>query len=220
MNEASAPALRTGQYLHFSSLSVLLLVLALVWLDLGKPVPLLFWSAVAFPVLHQVYVWICWRAELVSGVISGTIGFLGYLIVFFALFAGRFVALVLLASADQDSLHLPDEIAVLAAIAFALPGIYTIYSVHRYFGVIRAAGADHFDEKYRKMPLVKDGIFRFTSNAMYLYAFSWFWAIAIAFNSLSAVVVAAFSHIYIWVHYYATEKPDMDYLYAKPPTQS
>lgn len=32
-------------------------------------------------------------------------------------------------------------------------------------------------------------------------------------NSNVALTVAAFSHVYIWVHFYATEKPDMDYLY-------
>ena len=40
-----------------------------------------------------------------------------------------------------------------------------------------------------------------------------FWAIAIGFNSSAALIVAAFSHLHIWVHYFATEKPDMDYLY-------
>ena len=64
------------------------------------------------------------------------------------------------------------------------------------------------------MPLVNQGIFRFTSNGMYVYAFMLFWAIAIGFNSSAALAVAAFSHLYIWVHFFATEKPDMDYLYG------
>jgi Ser/Thr protein kinase RdoA (MazF antagonist) len=33
------------------------------------------------------------------------------------------------------------------------------------------------------------------------------------FNSTAALTVAAFSHAYIWVHFYATEKPDMEFLY-------
>ncbi|WP_298855301.1 methyltransferase [uncultured Ruegeria sp.] len=82
----------------------------------------------------------------------------------------------------------------------------------------RAAGGEHFDESYRGMPLVKDGIFRYTDNGMYVYAFLLFWAIAIGFDSAAALVVAAFSHAYIWVHYYATEKPDMDYLYGSRST--
>ena len=49
---------------------------------------------------------------------------------------------------------------------------------------------------------------------MYVYAFLLFWAIAVGFNSSAALAVAAFSHAYIWVHFYATEKPDMDYLFS------
>ena len=88
-----------------------------------------------------------------------------------------------------------------------------MYSVIRYFGFERAAGADHFDSKYRELPLVKEGIFRFTNNGMYLFAFLLFWVIALAFNSIAALIVAAFSHTYIWIHFYATEKPDMVFLY-------
>jgi len=80
--------------------------------------------------------------------------------------------------------------------------------------MVRAAGADHFDERYRSMPFVKQGIFRFTDNAMYLYAFLLFWAIAVGFNSAAALVVAAFSHLYIWVLFYSTEKPDIDFIYG------
>ena len=84
----------------------------------------------------------------------------------------------------------------------------------RYFGMARAAGADHFDARYRDMPLVDKGIFRFTNNGMYAFAFLVFWAIAIGFGSLAALAIAAFSHAYIWVHFYATETPDMDFLYG------
>ena len=29
-----------------------------------------------------------------------------------------------------------------------------------------------------------------------------------------AMIVAAFQTVYIWVHYFATEKPDMEHLYG------
>ena len=115
---------------------------------------------------------------------------------------------------DQRSLNLPRLLRAALTIVLALVGIYAMYSVKRYFGMARAAGADHFDSRYRNMPLVKEGIFRFTRNGMYLYAFLLFWAIAIGFNSTAALAVAAFSHAYIWVHFYATEKPEMEFLYA------
>jgi len=65
------------------------------------------------------------------------------------------------------------------------------------------------------MPLVRKGIFRFTDNGMYLYAFLLFWSIAIYFSSTAALLVALFSHLYIWVHYYCTEQPDMEYIYGR-----
>ena len=80
--------------------------------------------------------------------------------------------------------------------------------------MIRAAGADHFDSQYRDLPLVREGIFRLTPNAMYFFGFFLFWAIAIGFNSAAGLAVAGFSHVYIWVHFYVTEKPDMEFLYA------
>ena len=79
---------------------------------------------------------------------------------------------------DRGSLQLPIPAQAIVTIALVLPGVYAMYSVKRYFGMARAAGADHFDSRYGNMPLVKEGIFRFTSNGMYIYAFLLFWAIA------------------------------------------
>ena len=213
-----SPDLWSGQVLHFVCLAILLSAVSLAWTTLGRPFPIAFWIAVAFPVLHQVFVWFTWRLELRSSAISKTIGFGGYLAAFFTLFGGRFISLAALAWLDRGSLNLDPVVQAVITTRLALPGLYAMYSVQRYFGIARAAGADHFEERYRNMPLVNEGIFRFTSNGMYLYAFLLFWAIAIGFNSMAALVVAAFSHAYIWVHYFATEKPDMDFLYASKTT--
>jgi len=204
----------TGQTIHFIALALLLALTYIAWVSLGKPHPTAFWCAVLFPVLHQVYVWITWRLELRESLISRTIGFHSYVVIFFILFIGRFISLFVLAWVDRGSLGLNQFAQVAISILLIVPGLYAMYSVRRYFGFERAAGADHFDERYRNMPLVKEGIFRFTSNGMYLYAFLLFWAIALAFNSAAALAVAAFSHVYIWVHHYATEKPDMEFLYS------
>lgn len=204
----------TGQPFHFTSIALLLILVYLVWKILNEPFPLAFWSAVAFPVAHQIYVWLAWRLELQCAATSKTIGFHGYVIIFFILFFGRFVSLFTLAWLDRGSLNLNTIPLSIITMLLALPGFYAMYSVKRYFGMARAAGADHFDSRYRNMPLVKKGIFRFTNNGMYVYAFLLFWAIAVGLNSNAALTVAAFSHVYIWVHYYATEKPDMDFLYS------
>ena len=90
--------------------------------------------------------------------------------------------------------------------------------VHR-LGFQRAAGADHFDRKYRALPFVREGIFRYTRNGMYAYAFLIFWAIAVAFDSAAALVIAAYAHGSIWLHYLGTEQPDMAYIYGAARTR-
>ncbi|MDF1825764.1 MAG: methyltransferase [Verrucomicrobiales bacterium] len=198
-------------------LVVLLALVAIAWCSLKKPSPGAFWIAVAFPIAHQLFVWMAWRLELRSAFTSRSIGFRAYLAVFFILFSGRFVSLLALAWLDRSSLHLNILPRVFLTLLPAVPGIYAMVSVKRYFGMSRAAGADHFDPRYRNMPLVNKGIFRYTNNGMYLYAFLLFWAIAVGFNSSAALIVSAFSHAYIWVHFYATERPDMSFLY--PPDE-
>jgi hypothetical protein len=208
------PTIATGQWFHFCALAILLLLLWMVWAGLGQPWPLLFWLAAAVPVAHQIFVWLAWRLELGSGAVSRTLGFDGYVVIFFILFGGRFVTLLVLAWVDRGTLGLPLIPLVVLAAILGLLGGYAGYSVKRYFGMRRAAGADHFDASYRAMPLVDQGIFRYTDNGMYFYAFLSFWMIAVAFDSSAALAVAGFSHAYIWVHFYATEKPDMEYLYS------
>jgi len=202
-----------GQLLHLICILILLLLCWGGWVFLGKTVATAFWIAVICPIIHQVYVWLAWRLELRSGLVSKLIGFKTYLAIFFVLFLSRFLSLFYLAWIDQNGLGIGFSTRIFISSVFIMPSIYTLYSVKRYFGLARASGADHFDPSYRRKPLEKRGIFRFTNNAMYVYAFLLFWAIAIGFNSASALVVAAYSHLYIWVHYFCTEKPDMDFIY-------
>ncbi len=204
----------TGQALDLTGLFVLLGLVVETWLYFGHPTPIAFWVAVTIPIMYQVFVWLTWRLEFRSQATSQTIGFFGYVSLFFVLFEGRFVSLLILAWLDRGSLHLHIIPQVSTTILFGALGLYAIYSVKRYFGMKRAAGADHFDSSYRTLPPVTEGIFRYTRNGMYVYAFLLFWMIAIGLDSSAALVVAAFTHAYIWVHFYATEKPDMDYLYA------
>jgi hypothetical protein len=215
MTTTTKPGIRAGQLLHFTALAILLALTCTAWRFIGRPFPTAFWTAVAFPVVHQIYVWLAWRLELRSSATSRTIGFKGYVVLFFLLFGGRFVTLFTLGWLDRGSLGLPLLPRVILTGLLTLIGIYAMYSVKQYFGMMRAAGADHFDPRFRDMPMVREGIFRFTRNGMYLYAFFLFWAIAVGFDSKATLLVATFSHLYIWVHFFATEKPDMEYLYSK-----
>lgn len=219
----------SGQLLHATGLAFLLALCVWATHTLGPftgelfGVSAMIWLAlaVAVPIIHQVFVWVCWRLELRSGAVSRTIGFRGYVAGFFVLFFARNV-FVLAAIANRGTLGLPEPARIVLATALFVPAAYGAYSVARYFGMKRAAGADHFDERYRNMPLVTEGIFRYTSNGMYGIVFLLHWAAAIAFNSVGALVAAGFCHAYIWLHYFATEKPDMQYLYGgkNPATSS
>ncbi len=214
-----------GQLLH-AVLLVGLLVVALLLVDFqqlhdsewfGVTSYVWFLIALATPIVHQLYVWLVWRSELCFGAVTrrfGRRGFLVYQAVFMVLLLCRPLSFLLLAISDHDTLAIGVPARVLMSVVLVVPALYTLYSVVRYFGITRAVGGDHFDPNYRDLPMVREGIFRFTSNAMYGVAFLLLWAVAIAFASRAALVVAMFSHAYIWVHYYCTERPDMRLIYG------
>ena len=173
-----------------------------------------FLIAMFMPLIHQIYVWICWRSELCWKSVSNTIGFKGYVILFFILIISRLSAIVL-CFVDYGSLYKPSVIAWIISIIIFIPGAYTMYSVKKYFGFLRAAGADHFYQKYRDMPFEKRGIFKWTPNAMYVFAIGIPFAFAIATGSKSMFIVAIYTYISIWLHYYFTEKEDFKVIYGK-----
>ena len=168
--------------------------------------------AMSIPLIHQAYVWICWRSELCWKSISKTIGFKGYVIIFFFLITLRLSAIVL-CFVDYGSLYTPGWFTWSLAILIFIPGVYTMYSVKRYFGFLRAAGADHFDGKYRNMPFERRGIFKWTPNAMYVFAIGIPFAFATATGSQSMFIVAIYTYISIWLHYFCTEKEDFKVIY-------
>ncbi|HSM70321.1 MAG TPA: methyltransferase [Anaerolineales bacterium] len=176
------------------------------------------WIAVTTPVLHQIVVALVWRAELYHHKMTDCFGdsaFPIYKVIFSILFVGRPITLILLGISNAGTLNINPTLAyVLAGILF-IPAAYTMYSVLHYFGINRAYGEDHFKpDEYKNKPFVKQGMFKYTDNAMYKFAFLLLWALALVFLSKAALLVAAFNHLYIWVHFYFTELPDIQYIYA------
>lgn len=176
------------------------------------------WFVVAMltPIIHQVYVLICWRSELYYNsltILFKSKAFKLYKAIFFVFFIGRMVFLIFLSESNKNTFDLNIDIRYGLIVAFSLIALYAFYSVLKYFSTDRAAGLDHFDLEARKLPLVKKGIFKYTNNGMYKYAFLAFYLPGLIWQSKAALLVAIFSHIYIWVHYYVTEKPDMNHIY-------
>jgi hypothetical protein len=177
------------------------------------------WFSVAVPVLHQIYVWFVWRSQLKYSLISrifGGSGFKVYTIGFTVLFASRLIVILLLSLSNKDSIALNPAFSYALSIIFIVLSVYLFYSVRTYFGFNRAYGIDHFDESYRHLPFVREGIFKYTSNAMYTFGFLVLWVPGLIFFSKAALLAACFNHLYIWVHYYTTELPDIRFIYGSP----
>ena len=177
------------------------------------------WLSITVPILHQVYVWLAWRGQLKYALISrifGESGFKIYTIGFTVLFASRLIFIILLSLSNRDSIALSPGFSYALSIIFTLLSGYLFYSVRAYFGFKRAFGIDHFDESYRHLPFVREGIFKYTSNAMYTFGFLILWVPGLIFFSKAALLAACFNHLYIWAHYYTTELPDIRFIYGSP----
>ena len=171
---------------------------------------------IADTVVHQVYVWFCWRVELHGGLLTKWFGhraFRVYAVGFAILISLRPVLMILLSWSNRGTIPLPPTITVSLAGIMAIPALYLLYSVKKYFGFLRAFGLDHFDPGYRTRALIKKGIFRFTENGMYYFGLLGLWIPALLFSSIAGIVGALFSHLYIWVHFFCTERPDMETIY-------
>lgn len=177
-----------------------------------------FFVGIVIPIVHQFYVWICWRTQLHYSLITrllGRSGFTYYSIIFLILMISRFVLIFFLAMSNKNSLDANPILLYGLSIIFGFLVLYVLYFIARFFTFRRALGIDHFDPSYRSAELVKEGIFRFADNAMYTFGLLILWIPGLLFSSKAALAVALFSHVYIWVHYYCTEKPDMRKIYGK-----
>jgi len=215
------------QWLHGMALAVLLL--AFGWFSRANRFPVgdlwgigteaWAWIAVLLAVAHQGLVWFCWRTQLHFSLLSrlfGRGGFPVYAVLFSVLGIARVVAVFLVAFANRGTVAVAPVRLKIIALVLTVPTVYLFYSVQRYFGFRRAFGIDHFDVSYRSRPLVQGGIFRFTRNGMYVHGFLLLWIPGLWWASVAGLAVALFNHLYIWVHYHATELPDMKRIYGEP----
>jgi len=178
-----------------------------------------FLLAILSPIIHQIYVLLAWRLELYYNQISkwfGDNGFKLFAVGFALLFVSRLITILLLAVSNTGTFYIRPLYSLVLAGLFLIPSIYLFYSVRKYFGINRAFGIDHFNPKqYKNEPFIKKGIFRVTSNAMYVFGFFVLYIPGIILQSKAALAVALFNHVYIWVHYYFTERPDMKTIYGE-----
>ncbi len=169
------------------------------------------WMGIVAAILHQVYVMIIWRIQLETQWLTinfPRLGYIAYLADYAILLVARFAALFFLAIANQDSMAVSVFSRWSVTFIIAGPFLWLLYSLIRFYGFKRLAGADHFDPAYRDKPYIKEGIFKYTVNSIYTIGPLGFYVPGILFASPAALLLAVFNTIYIWVHYYCTELPD------------
>lgn len=214
------------QWLHALLLAVLLIGAALagnldgmrVGMFWAISTPQWFWLAIVLAITHQIFVWFCWRTQLHERLLNrifGNLSFPIYASCFFIIGVLRISSVFALAISNHDTLPFDVTILRILAVIALISAAYVFYSVGRYLSFKRASGIDHFDASYRSLPLVRKGIFLFTRNGIYTFGFLFFWVPALWCASMAALCVALFNHIYIWVHYYSTELPDMKRIYGE-----
>jgi hypothetical protein len=176
-----------------------------------------FWLSIGVVIFHQFFAWFVWRTELHLGLWKRWFGknsFVVWVIPFAGLLACRILLEFILGFSNRGTWGISPALAWGLSIVILIPAIYTFYSIKKYFSFTRAAGADHFDPAYRKLGLVRQGIYRYTPNAMYIFAASIVWIPALVFGSKAALLSAFFNHAYLWVHFYTLEQPDMKLIYS------
>lgn len=176
-----------------------------------------FWTGIGLAVVHQLFVWVSWRVQLGWGLWTRWFGRNDMFVfgcLFFPLVLARPIVILLLGVADFGSLGLSPLTYGLMGTVLLIPSLYTLWSVLRYFGFRRTMGGDHFRKRFQEKPLVDQGIFYVCSNAMYVFGLLLLESLAVYTNSRAALVLGLFQHVYVWVHYYGTEKPDMKLIYG------
>ena len=173
--------------------------------------------SILLAVAHQIIVAIVFRLQLHRNWLTDRFGDRDMKIwatVFMPLLIARPITVILVGWADTEPLLYMRTAEILAGAGLVAIAVWAMHSTLVYFTLPRALGGDHFRESFAEMPLVTKGAFAWTANAMYGVVFLGLWGIALLFGSWNALVVALFQHVYIWVHMYCTEKPDMEWIYG------
>lgn len=205
----------TGQFMQVTLLVTLFLALLFFGVSKGLATATLITT-----LLHQGLVVIVWRYVLFHPIRDRGHRrrvVLAFGSLFFLFFASRLIITILASVRDAGSLEWSPWIRLPAMFAILLPGGWALYSVFRYFGVYRALGADHFDPQYRTLPFERRGIYRYTSNGMYTFAVLLFLLPGLAMDARAGLLIGLYHYGAVWIHYHATEKPDLAFLHGDQP---
>ncbi len=173
--------------------------------------------SITLAVLHQMVVAVVFRLQLHRNMMTRLFAdrdMTVWRLVFMPLLIARPITVILTGWADPVPITDWRSAEIVSGAVLLAIAIWGMHSVLKYFTIPRALGGDHFRDSFAAMPLVQQGAFKYTSNAMYCIVFLGLWGIALLFGSWNALVLALFQHAFIWVHMYCTEKPDMEWIYG------
>ena len=174
------------------------------------------WSWI-FAGLFQFWVAFFWRMELHGGWVSRTFGKAGFVIHqvgYGVLGLTRFVMLIPICISTRATLPLPPTLSIAIIVISTPPIIWALYSATVYFGFARAAGADHFRPEFRQKGFEKKGMYKYVPNVMYSVALFGLYHAGLLWLSSLGLIVTACHHLFVWTHYFCTEKPDMKEIYG------
>jgi protein-S-isoprenylcysteine O-methyltransferase Ste14 len=174
--------------------------------------------ALGLAMTQQFYLWFAWRSELHHQWMTKTLGrfaFEIHALIFATLTLLRLSGLVLLSFSNRGTSELPQISYWPIVLMFTFLALVTLDQVQRYFSLRRALGADHFwPEEYRRLGIERRGIFRHLDNPMYTFGALFLWLPGLILESQAGILAAALQHLYLWIHLYTVEIPDMRRIYG------
>lgn len=193
-----------GQPQHFG-LAILLSVGAAVLLETPSDASTLLaytaadWArlSIALALIHQVLVAIVFRLQLHRDLVRRLFGNRDMRIwaaTFVPLLVARPLTVLMTGWADTVPITGYRTAEMVLGAGLLAAAVWAMHSVLVHFTLPRALGGDHFRDCFARMPLVRQGAFRFTDNAMYGVVFLGLWGIALLFGSWNALVLALFQH--------------------------
>lgn len=173
--------------------------------------------SIALAVAHQIIVALGFRSQLHRNLLTRWFGprdMAVWRAIFMPLLLARPVTVFLTGWTDTVGLPAPRTATLLVGLVLLGLAVWALHSVLVHFTLPRALGGDHFRDEIAALPLVRKGVFAHTQNGMYGVAFLGLWGLALILESWNALIVALFQHLYVWVHMYCTEAPDMAWIYG------
>lgn len=175
------------------------------------------WISWIFAGIFQFWISFFWRFELYGGHVSRKMGPFGFQLyragyVVFGLL--RFIPLVPIALTSPHTLNLPAWFSIPFLVVTIPLSLWGVYCAAVYFGITRASGIDHFDPAWSRHNLEKRGIYKYVPNVMYTVVLLAIYHPGVVWQSAPALIGGGVHHAFVWIHYFCTEKPDMQEIYG------